>query len=82
MKLKVGYLGPEGTYSEEAGVQYSRKLKNAQLIPYATFHDLLSAVDRGALDEGVTPIENSVEGTIGVVSDMLVKDVNLKIREE
>ncbi len=82
MALKVGYLGPEGTFCEEASNLYCKKLKNAELIPYATIHDLLIAVNKGKLDEGVTPIENSVEGTIGVVTDMLVKDVNLNIYEE
>jgi len=82
MTLKVGYLGPEGTFCEEASSRYSKKLKKVELIPYATIHDLLLAVNRGKLDEGVTPIENSVEGTIGIVTDMLVKDVNLKIMQE
>jgi len=82
MTLKVGYLGPEGTFCEEASLLYCKKLKNVELIPYATIHDLLIAVNKGKLDEGVTPIENSVEGTIGIVTDMLVKDVNLKIRQE
>ncbi len=82
MTLKVGYLGPEGTFSEEASILYAKKLKNVELIPYSTIHDLLVAVDYGKVNEGITPIENSIEGTVGVVSDMLVRDVNLKIREE
>ncbi len=80
--LKVGFLGPEGTFSEEASLLYSKKLKGARLIPYSTHQDLLVAVDKGVLDEGVTPIENSIEGTVGIVTDMLVKDVKLMIRQE
>ena len=82
MSLKVGFLGPEGTFCEEASLLYGKKLKNAEFIPYATIHDLLIAVHNGKLNEGITPIENSVEGTIGIVTDMLVKDVNLKIIQE
>ncbi|OGC23746.1 hypothetical protein A2291_05115 [candidate division WOR-1 bacterium RIFOXYB2_FULL_42_35] len=81
--MKVGYLGPEGTFSEEACKLYSKKVPGKlDLYPYATFHDLLVAVDKGKLAEAILPIENSIEGTIGLVSDMLVKDVNLLIKQE
>ncbi|MFA5035136.1 MAG: prephenate dehydratase [Candidatus Margulisiibacteriota bacterium] len=80
--MKVGYLGPEGTNSEEAGLLYVKKLKTADLISYATFSELLLAADRGKIDEAIVPVENSIEGTIGVVTDMLVKEVDLQIKAE
>ena len=81
--MKVGYLGPEGTFSEEASKLYAKKLKGrVEMIPYTTIHDLLFAADRRQVAEAMVPIENSIEGTIGVVTDMLVKDVNLKIKQE
>ncbi|MBN2057466.1 MAG: prephenate dehydratase [Candidatus Saganbacteria bacterium] len=81
--MKIGFLGPEGTFSEEASKAYVKRLpgKN-ELIPYTAFHDLLFAVDKGKVKEGILPIENSIEGTIGVVPDMLVKDVKLMMRQE
>jgi len=80
--LKVGFLGPEGTFSEEASSLYKKKIKHVKFIPYATIYDLLMAVEKGRVDEGITPVENSIEGTVGTVTDMLVKDVNLMIRQE
>ena len=81
--MKVGYLGPEGTFSEEAGQLYCKKLEDkAELVPYPTFHDILLAVDKGKVHEAIVPIENSMEGTIGIVTDMLAKEVDLKIRQE
>jgi prephenate dehydratase len=82
--MKVGYLGPEGTFSEEASKVYAKKIKGkkVEMMPYTTIHDLLFAADRGQVAEAMVPIENSIEGTIGVVTDMLVKDVNLKIKQE
>ncbi len=80
--LKVGYLGPEGTFSEEASAIYQKKIGKAKFIPYSTFHDLLIDADRGRIDEGIAPIENSVEGTIGIVTDTLVNEVDLKIKQE
>ncbi|OGC03992.1 hypothetical protein A2276_05180 [candidate division WOR-1 bacterium RIFOXYA12_FULL_43_27] len=81
--MKVGYLGPEGTFSEAAAKLYLNKIEGrVELVPFTTFHSLLLAVNNGKIGEGVCPIENSIEGTIGVVPDMLAKDVNLKIKQE
>lgn len=80
--LKIGYLGPEGTFSEEAGTEYKKKVGAADFIPFSTFHDILFAVHRGRIDEGIVPIENSVEGTINIVPDMLMNEVKLQIRQE
>lgn len=81
--MKVGFLGPEGTFCEEASKIYLKRIPGKiKLLPYTTIHDLLYAVDRGRIKEAIVPIENSIEGTIGVVTDMLVKDVNLVIRQE
>lgn len=80
--LTVGYLGPEGTFSDEASALYQKKIGRAEFIPYSTFHDILIAADKGRIDEGIVPIENSVEGTIGIVTDMLVNDVDLMMKQE
>ncbi|MBI5701332.1 prephenate dehydratase [Candidatus Saganbacteria bacterium] len=78
--MKVGYLGPEGTFSEEASKIYARKIKGkVSMQPFATFHDALVSADKKSVDEIIVPIENSIEGTIGTVTDMLARDVNLKI---
>jgi prephenate dehydratase len=81
--MKVGYLGPEGTNSEEASRLYMKKLEGrADMIPYTTIHDVLFAADRKKIDEAIVPIENSIEGTIGIVTDMLAKEVDLVVRQE
>lgn len=81
--MKVGYLGPEGTFCEEASKLYVKRIPGkVELYPYTTIHDLLYAADRRRLSEAIVPIENSVEGTVGMVTDMLVKDVNLLIKYE
>lgn len=81
--MKVGFLGPEGTFCEEASKIYLKRVPGKiDLIPYTTIHDLLYAADRGRIAEAITPIENSIEGTVGIVTDMLVKDVNLVIKQE
>jgi prephenate dehydratase len=81
--MRVGFLGPEGTFSEEASKIYSRKLPGkVKLIPYTTIANLLYAVNRGKIHEAICPLENSIEGTVAVVTDMLAKEVNLMIKYE
>ncbi len=81
--MRVGFLGPEGTFSEEASKLYLHKLPGkVKLIPYTTIHNLLYAVNQGKINEAICPLENSIEGTIGIVTDMLAKDVKLQIKYE
>lgn len=80
---KVGYLGPAGTFSNDAAVEYLKRLKDGySLVAYPTIHSILYAVDSEEIEEGIVPAENSIEGTVSVVLDMLAKEVDLKIRDE
>jgi prephenate dehydratase len=76
---KIGYLGPKGTFSYEAAKLYLKGADVPEILGYPDIHDILFAVDREEIDKGIVPVENSIEGTIGVVQDMLVKEVDLKI---
>ncbi|MCJ8009764.1 prephenate dehydratase [Lederbergia wuyishanensis] len=69
--VKVGYLGPKGTFSEEAALRYFSDLEN-ETIMYSTIFDVLEAVDEGQVDKGIVPIENAIEGTITMTTDGLV----------
>lgn len=67
---KVGYLGPEGTYSEEALL--------ADVVPGAsepaaleTIQDTVVALRRGEVDWAIVPIENSLDGSVTVTLDLL-----------
>ncbi|MDI3483611.1 MAG: prephenate dehydratase [Methanobacteriaceae archaeon] len=73
----IGYLGPEGTFTEEAAHRLSRKL-----IPFDSIIDVLDAVKEGKVDKGVVPIENSIEGPVGVTLDLLAHEYDLCIERE
>lgn len=79
--MKVGYLGPEGTFSEAACIQY---FKNEATIrtPFLTFWDILEAVQSGEVDQGILPIENSIEGSVTSVLDGLQHYTDLFINGE
>lgn len=77
--MKIGYLGPAGTFSEQAAL----KIKgNNEIIPYHTIKEVIDAVNNGELDEGIVPIENSTEGTINITVDSLIFDSDLFIKKQ
>ncbi len=67
--MKVGYLGPDGTWSHQAAL--SRFGESVEHIPYASFEDAFNAVERGEVNYGVIPIENSTDGTVSQAMDLL-----------
>ena len=81
MKVKVAYLGPEGTYSHQMTQQVYQG-EGAELIPYPTMEQVLEVVESGEVDEAIVPIENSTEGAVLVATDVLAHGVNLQITNE
>lgn len=80
MTLRLAYLGPPGTFSEEAALKYAAA---AQLVPMATITAAVAAIDSGMADEGVVPIENSLEGSVAETLDILIHATRpLMIRDE
>jgi prephenate dehydratase len=79
MGKKIAYLGPPGTFTEEAALLYD---KGARFIPVPTIPGVASAVSSGMSDEGVVPIENSLEGSVTDTLDLLIHDSILLIRKE
>jgi prephenate dehydratase len=79
MTRRLGFLGPPGTYSEEAALRYDPK---AQLRPFVSISAVAAAIDSGMTDEGVVPIENSLEGPITETLDILIQNSRLSVRNE
>ncbi len=65
--MKVGYLGPEGTWSHQAAL--NRFGESITLRPYPSFAHVFAAVERGEIDYGVIPIENSTDGNVSQAMD-------------
>ena len=68
--VRVAYLGPAGTHSEEA--LRASAPEDAEEVPYPTIYDAVMAVQEGAVDRAVVPIENALEGGVAVTLDTLV----------
>jgi len=77
---RLAYLGPPGTFSEEAALKYD---PSAALVPMATITAVTSAIESGMADVGIVPVENSLEGPVTETLDILVHSPNpLSIQNE
>lgn len=80
--INIGFLGPKGTFSQEAMNKYINERSGFCEHSYNTMPDLIYAVDNNEIDEAIVPIENSLEGAVSATLDMLATDVDLKIKGE
>lgn len=67
---RVAYLGPAGTFSEEAAFGYFGSSIAGQ--PSSTIDEVFRATAAGAVDFGVVPLENSTEGVVARTLDLLL----------
>lgn len=82
--MRIGVLGPDGSYSEKAARRWA---PGAEAEYFGDFEEVLVAVEGGDVEVGVVPIENSLEGAVGLTMDLLLRlrvriigEVNLPIR--
>ncbi|MBC7989893.1 MAG: prephenate dehydratase [Luteimonas sp.] len=68
--LKVGYLGPEGTFSQQAVHKHFGH--SAKGLPLASVEEVFDEVAAGHADFGVVPVENSGQGTIQSTLDLFL----------
>ena len=67
--MRVAFLGPAGTYTEEALLASVEGDVEAE--PRATVHETVMAVQDGEVDRAIVPIENSLEGGVAATLDAL-----------
>ena len=67
--LKVAYLGPPGTFTEQAAINC---YPLATLKPYSSIPDTAKAVLKNEVDLAVCPIENSLQGAVTDTLDALL----------
>ena len=72
---RVGYLGPAGTFSEEA-LLASAEEGTLEAVPLASIYETVMALRRGELEWAIVPIENSLEGSINVTLDLLADEAS------
>ena len=79
MAGRIAFLGPVGTFSEQAALVYA---PDGDLVPFASIPAAARAVASGTADEAVVPVENSLEGSVTYTLDILVQEDGLFINNE
>lgn len=79
--LEYGYLGPPGTFSEQAISNYCQKY-GGETSPFASIRDIVEAVNSDQVDLGLLPLENSLEGSVNLSLDLLYQHSELKLYRE
>jgi prephenate dehydratase len=80
--MRVGYFGPEGTFTHEALIQalsgaVDRPLPgDFELVPWPTIYDTVMAVHSGSAERALVPIENSLEGSVNATLDALAMETD------
>ncbi len=73
MTRTLAYFGPPGTNSEEAALMYAESADGGfRLVPLPSITAVAAAVADGEAEEGVVPIENSIEGAVNETLDLLI----------
>ncbi|MEX0761709.1 MAG: prephenate dehydratase [Dehalococcoidia bacterium] len=79
MSRRVAFLGPLGTYNDEAARRYA---PDADRVPYPSLPHVGAAFEAGEVDEAVVPIENSLYGSVTDMVDFLISAGRARIRGE
>jgi chorismate mutase/prephenate dehydratase len=84
---RVAYLGPAGTFSEQAAVQFFGS--SIEHVPCVSFDEVFQAATAGTAEFGVVPVENSTEGVVTRSLDLLlhsplhiVGEISLLVRHQ
>lgn len=79
--MMLGYMGPSGTFTHQAALNYAGE-SGVELKEFPTIYSVLMAVNDGIIEEGIVPIENSIEGGVNQTLDCLAFDADLYIVKE
>ena len=71
--MRVAYLGPAGTFSEDA-LRAAAGDAQVEPLPAPTIYDAIAAVDDGSAERALVPFENSIEGSVRATLDALAFD--------
>ncbi|QDC44231.1 prephenate dehydratase [Methylophilus medardicus] len=69
-ELSIAFLGPLGTYSEEAALKQFGE--GRQAVVCGSIDEVFRTVEAGQADYAVVPVENSTEGAVGITLDLLL----------
>ena len=79
--VRIGYLGPKGTFSHEALKKYAGSTPYVGM-DFQSIPEIFEAVGNDLLDEAIVPVENSIEGAVSATMDILAHESGLMVKAE
>ncbi|MFX1274372.1 MAG: prephenate dehydratase [Promethearchaeota archaeon] len=70
--VKIGYLGPKGTFTHQAALDFFPKA-GSEFIAFKNILEIFEGIEKDILEFGVVPIENSLQGTVRETLDLLIE---------
>ena len=77
--LTIAFLGPEATFTHQAAISLFGR--SASFLSAETIEKVFELVEKGTCQQGIVPVENSYEGSVGSTMDLLYQ-YELKISAE
>lgn len=77
--MKLGFLGPKGTFSFEVAENYAGK---SELVEFATITEIITSLKNDEIAEAIVPIENSIQGGVTETMDALIETDGIFVKEE
>jgi chorismate mutase/prephenate dehydratase len=70
---KVGFLGPIGTFSHQAALEFFAKA-GTEFIPLDSISEIFDSLEKDIINFGIVPFENSLQGTVRETLDLLIEN--------
>lgn len=81
--IRIGYLGPEGTFSEKAAQTWRRYVPGPSFLEgKENLPQLFRDLESGKLAQIIVPVENSIEGSVTVTQDYLISIPGIRVLGE
>ena len=80
--LRIAYLGPAGTFTEQAAVLFAGDNAHPDFVAYSSITASAEAVAQREVDVAIVPFENSLAGAVGETHDLIIHQLNLFIVDE
>jgi prephenate dehydratase len=80
--MKIGYLGPKGTFTQQAALILQDALGGADVLEFPSIEDAMDAAEEKTVQLAVVPLENSTEGAVNITLDSLIFERDLRIQRQ
>jgi len=79
--MRLGVLGPEGSYGHKAAIEYSRQTSGRELVFFPMHSEIIESVAEGRIEGGIVAVEHMISGTVRETVDPII-EIGVKPRAQ